>query len=478
MNAPRMKRAGSRPTVARSVIKKRDFFLPLAIIGGLTLLTLTLGVHFAVRAFDRASEIREQTLAQNGIAQRMGEVAQMVVPQANWDDAVTNLDNVYNAEWADANVGKFLAQTDGFDKSFVLDGNDHLLFASSAGEPAPAASYGPVAPLAERLVANVRQQERARGSFKPGVSKRMISQPIQSSALKLFDNHLAILTATLVQPDFGKALPKDQRAPIVVTAMLVDGPFLKLFADRFLLSGLHVRQLGDLRITGETEIAAKDERGRMIAALAWRPLNPGYTMLRQLVPPILAVCLFLAAIVLFQLRRIQRLASQLIDREASSRELAYRDALTGLPNHNDFEERLAWELSDIGRGQGVAVHYVRLLDLWQVSERFGCRARDQLIRIVGSRLGAICRSDSLLAHVSMDGFAVLSITTHAQDAQKLAARLTETLTSAIAIDGNEVPLRYQLGSAVAETSMDAAEIMHEAELAANQGRSENDRLPA
>jgi diguanylate cyclase (GGDEF)-like protein len=479
MKASRLKQAISRPSIAGSALRKRDFFLPLAVIAGLTLLTMTLGVHFAVRAFDRASEIREQTLAQNGITQRIGEVAQMIVPQADWDDTVRNLDNSYNAQWAQDNIGKFLAQTDGFDQSFILDRDNRLIFASSAGELAPLASYAPLAPLARRMVASVRQQEVARGPFKPvTASKGMISRPIQSSALKLLHNRVAIVTATLVQPDFGTALPVAQRAPVIVTTMLVDGPFLDLFAERFLLDGLHVRQLDQRRMPGETEIPAKDERGNTIAAFAWRPLNPGYTMLRQLVPPILAVCLALAIIAVFQLRRILRMAGQLIEREAASRGLAYRDALTGLPNQNDFEEHLAWELSDIGPGQSVSLHYIRLLDLWQVSEKFGCHARDELIRIVSSRLAALCRSDSLLAHVSRDSFAVVSITNHAIDAQKLAERLGKTLASPLMVDGCEVKLHYQLGTAVSDKNMDPAEMMHEAELAAHQGRREIDHLHA
>lgn len=479
MKASRLKRAMKRPSVVRGAIRKRDFFLPLAVIAGLTLLTMTLGIHFAVRAFDRASEIREQTLAQNGITQRIGEVAHMIVPQADWDDAVRNLDHSYNAQWALDNIGKFLAQANDFDQSFILDGDNRLIFASSAGELAPLASYAPLAPLAERMIASVRQQEVARGPFRPAaLAKGMISRPIQSSALKIIGKDIAIVTATLVQPDFGTALPRGQRAPIIVTTMIVDGPFLDLFAERFLLDSLHVRHLDQVRMPGETEIAAKDDSGRTIAAFAWRPLNPGYTMLRQLLPPILGVCLVLAVVALFQLRRIQRLAGQLIDREAASRSLAYRDALTGMPNHNDFDEHLAWELSDIRPGHGVSLHYVHLLDLWHISEKFGWQARDELIRIVSSRLAAICRSDSLLARISADSFAVVSIMNHAFDAQNLAKRLNQAMISPIMIDGSEVQLRYQLGTAASERKMDPAELMHEAELAANQGVNESNRLHA
>lgn len=468
MNA-RSSAAHADPLHAPGLITKKDFFLPLAIIASLTLLTLTLGVHFAVRAFDSASEIREQTLAQNGVTKRIDEVALMVVPQADWDDAVSHLDNSYDPKWAEANIGSYLSATNGFNRSFVLDASNAVLFASADGTVLDASAYKPLAPLATNLIASVRAQERKRAPFSGLPSKKMISTPIQASSLKLVNGDLTIMTATLVQPDFGTALPRAQGAPIVLTTMPVDEAFLTLFSKRFLLHGLHVRKLNDPLPAGETEIAAKDETGATLAYFAWEPLNPGYTMLRQMVPPILAVCLVLGGVVFFQLRRLHKLSGQLIEREAHSRELAYHDPLTGLPNRNYFDEHLSWELDHFENGrEALAIHYVRLTDLWQVAERFGYDARDHVVRIIASRLQAVCRSDSLLVRLSADEFAILSISNRGSDAHSLAKRLRQTLLSPAAIDGSQIDFRFQLGTGVTEMRIEPTDLFHEAILAAVQ----------
>lgn len=296
-------------------ITERDFFLPLAIIGGLALLVVTLGTHFAVDAFDRSSAIREQMLARNGIVQRIGEVAQMVVPQTDWDDATAHLDVTFDNAWAEANIGKFLSQTDGFSQSFIVDRDDRLVFASRGGLQATGSSFRPIAPLAAPLLDSVRRDEAARGTLRPLPSGGMISRAIQASTLAMIDGKLSILTATLVQPDFGKALPMGKRSPAVITAMPVDQDFLDVFAKRYMMEGLHIRAIGDPARAGDVEIPAQDRQGKALAYFAWKPLDPGYTMLREFLPSIGLVLLTLAALAFYQLRKVHQAARELLARE-------------------------------------------------------------------------------------------------------------------------------------------------------------------
>ena len=53
----------------------------------------------------------------------------------------------------------------------------------------------------------------------------MVASAIQANALKAVDGKLSIVTVSLVQPDFGKAMPKGPRAPMVITVMPVDKTF-------------------------------------------------------------------------------------------------------------------------------------------------------------------------------------------------------------------------------------------------------------
>ena len=454
-------------SIGRSPIARSDFFWPLAVIAGLTVLVMTLGIHFAVQAFDRASEMREQTLARNGITLRVDEVAQMIVPQTQWDDAVDHLDNLYDEKWADSNIGKYFFQTSGFDRSFVLDGSGRPLFASINGQRTTNAAYRTIAPLAAPLVQAVRDGERRRGPLPQGISDNMISHPIQSSALKLVGNQMVIMTASLVQPDFGAHAPRSPRSPIVVTTMSVGPEFLQLFSKRFLFDGVHVRALNAPRIPGETEVAAKDERGRVIAYFAWRPLNPGYLMLRQLLPPIALVCLGLGVVAVFQLRRIKRFADDLIDREAQSRELAYYDLLTALPNRLYFAEQLALEIPSIGEEiRSLAIVAVGFEALPEIAEEFGLGASDEFLQIAARRLGAVCRQGAVLARTSENGFAIMSLGADQKGALILCDRLRQAMEEPIALECGRITLNCTVGSAIIrDPETDAAEALRQAEFA-------------
>ena len=294
---------------------RRTFFWPLAIIGGLLLLVCIAGTHVAVRAFNSSSAVREQILVENGIHHRIEEVAQMVAPQILWDDAVQHVDNKYDAKWATDNNGKYLNQTDRIDQSFVIDANDLPIYAAKGAATIPVVDEHILGGDADHLVAEVRAREKARGPIKPGAPNTMVASAIQANALKAVDGKLSIVTVSLVQPDFGKAMPRGPRAPMVITAMAVDKTFLESFAQRFMLDGLHAIGPADEVPLGEVAIPVRDELKRIVGYFAWRPLDPGYVMLRALLGPVAIVGVLFAGIAFFQLRRIHVAARRLLDGE-------------------------------------------------------------------------------------------------------------------------------------------------------------------
>lgn len=461
-------RRASRSMPGHMRISRSEFFSPLAVIGGLTLLVLTLGIHFSVRAFDAASATREQTLAGNGMARHVEEVAHSVIPQTQWDDAVRHLDNSFDHDWADANIGKYFYQTDGFDRSFVLDRDNRPIFAAINGELTANTSFRRLAPLADPLVRAVRQMETKRGPIPAGVSKTMVSRPIQASAFTLIDGQMAIMTATLVQPDFGTATLAGPRAPIVVTTTAVNAGFLKEFSDRFLFKPVRVRALDEAPFAGEIQIPAKDDQGRTIAWFAWQPLDPGYAMLRHLLPPIALVCLILGVVAYTQLRRISRLANELVESEAHARALAYYDPTTGLPNRLYFREQLALEISGLGDYHpSLAVHNLSFDGLADIAESFGVAAREEYVSIAAKRLAATCRDNTVIARTSDISFAILSLDAGVREARALSDRLDKAMNKPIALESGRMELPCSVTvQIVTDALADADEVLHQAEIAA------------
>ena len=253
----------------------------LAFVSLLTIIGLILLLLRGADGVDAISKSSEEALLKNGFAARILELRASVVPQTDWDDAVTHLDQHFDPEWASANVGTFLTQSSGFELVSVLDSRETQVFGFDRGEPARPALLRALSAQTAPLVAQVRRQEAQRGRFHvtPG-NTRMISSPIQAAAVSDVAGAPYVLVATLVQPDFGTALPKGDRAPIVITGEAIDAPFLSLLVQRYRLSEAEIVPASSRANGAKAAVSINDAHGRQLLSLRWRPHRPGDSFLR------------------------------------------------------------------------------------------------------------------------------------------------------------------------------------------------------
>jgi diguanylate cyclase (GGDEF)-like protein len=107
-------------------------------------------------------------------------------------------------------------------------------------------------------------------------------------------------------------------------------------------------------------------------------------------------------------RRAHVLAGSLQSANRRLRELAFRDALSGLPNRMQFEERLDETLALVGRRpNAMAVLFIDLDGFKAVNESFGHAAGDEVLREVGRRLHSIARGQDTAARAGGDEFLLL-----------------------------------------------------------------------
>lgn len=451
----------------RKDLFKADFFWPLASFSLIAMVLLLGAVFGLVRQFDLSATQREQTVVENGLMGRIEEAAQVVNTEGMWDDAVVNLDHRFDLAWAKANVSEFLFQNNGFRHAFVLNSEDQAIFAADEGNPVALAAYDDFAKSVAPLVANVRVAELARGPARTQSSLgHLVSKPIHSSAIAEVDGEFFIVSATLVQPDFGTAVPKGPRAPILVAALPMDEPFLEAFAHRFLLNNLHVHPGDTSDELDEGHVGVRDSSGRYVATLDWTPQNPGQTLLKRLIAPIMIILVCLAGIVLILYRISRRMAQGLIASEARAAHLAYYDPLTGLPNRVQFFDKLGQSLGQISRGQGaVAVLCIDLDRFKEVNDTYGHHVGDELIREAGRRMAAQCRSCDTFYRLSGDEFAIVQTQAEAKGAGALADRLVRTLAEPIQLGSGMVFAGCSVGISVLKTTVEAEEAFRQADLA-------------
>jgi len=280
--------------------------------GGLALLVL-LSI-FLVQRFDVVAAEQEQALVEHGFERQLGELNAVVATQVDWDDAITALDHKFDPQWADFNVGNYLYTFNGFSHAFVLDRNEQNLYAAVNGERSALSEFARFETVARRLIPQIREAEVARGPIRPRPGKNnIVIPPIQKNAVTQRDGKTYIVTATLVQPDFGKVLPKGPRAPIVITAKPVDTAMLKAFSGRYLLDNLLLLNPTVLP-EGRQQMVLRDLDGHGLAALSWEPRQPGTALRRQLQWPLLGGIAMLGFLALLVTRRGKAIVNELVAR--------------------------------------------------------------------------------------------------------------------------------------------------------------------
>lgn len=148
--------------------------------------------------------------------------------------------------------------------------------------------------------------------------------------------------------------------------------------------------------------------------------------------------------------------------------LANHDPLTGLPNRNAFQTRLAATLDHAAvADHGVALLYIDLDHFKDINDVHGHAAGDAVLNIVAARLRAAVDAPSFAARVGGDEFVVMFTGfTNATDVAGLSNRLLDDLRKPIEVDGRVLPLGASIGvSLFPDDAMLADDLLTNADIA-------------
>ncbi|OGA53199.1 MAG: hypothetical protein A3G24_25615 [Betaproteobacteria bacterium RIFCSPLOWO2_12_FULL_62_13] len=128
--------------------------------------------------------------------------------------------------------------------------------------------------------------------------------------------------------------------------------------------------------------------------------------------------------------------------------LAFYDSLTGLPNRNLFNDRLARALAVGKRNRRTfALLYIDIDHFKQVNDAFGHETGDELLRAVAARLAQSVRASDTVARWGGDEFvAILEGVADQQSAACVASKLVAACGEPYIVRGHECRITLSLGA--------------------------------
>ncbi|GAB3538008.1 hypothetical protein GCM10027343_02620 [Noviherbaspirillum agri] len=141
--------------------------------------------------------------------------------------------------------------------------------------------------------------------------------------------------------------------------------------------------------------------------------------------------------------------SNLREEREHLRQMAYTDALTGLPNREFLAERMLQLTAAPDAAETLVLMVVNISRFSLVTRTLGMEAAEQALRLVGERLSSSVGAHGLVASLGGDRFAVLlaDIRTGAEPADVIE-RMNEEVARPLPIAGHELFLTHRIGLSV------------------------------
>jgi signal transduction histidine kinase len=331
------------PRINSRSITAWQFAAPLALLAVAMLLCALLGLYWASRQIDAAALDGQRGLVQNALLLQQDRLRSQLASELQWDEAVAKMVNQIDLDWVDSQIAEWFYTARGVQRVLLFDGDDRPVYYAEDGVRGDGERMLAQGLDTAPLLAAVRRAEQARGNhWQPAPNyTEVVSKAIDAVAIASPGGRPAIVIATLVQPDFGRALPRAARSSIVVTVRWIDAALIAEIAATLRLRDAGLGQ-GAQAASGRASLAVNDAGGKPVAWLEWTPERPGTSLLRTALPFVAFGCIGLLALATTMLLRTWALAQRLL---ASEREAVVQTGL--LERMSQLGNIGAWEFDPI-----------------------------------------------------------------------------------------------------------------------------------
>jgi diguanylate cyclase (GGDEF)-like protein len=437
-------------------------------------------IIYAGLSMNRSSRNSEMSLLNNALSHAVLTAINEQKSAALWDEAVIALTpGKQNATWLEVEIGRFLYNTYGHQRNFIVGPDNKIAYAYDHGKSVDVASFRKYLQVVEGLVADVRRRKLSRYLPYDGANLRLHQRRefLQNTSnerwggnILTYENRTIIAVASLIVPTEDLSLATE--SPFILVSIInVDQSLVNNIAEKLQLAELTILPLSAQTASNAEQVLVPDN-GQPTSKLTWITPKPGKLLL-TLVLPIVAVALFAAAFTtVMLLKRLRRATTDLADREARALHEALHDSLSGLPNRRSFtksiEDKIALCRQDNKR---LVVAYIDIDHFKSINDTLGHRMGDKLISAVGMRLKLSMRPGDILARFGGDEFAAMRVLENTEQAAVFGKDLSRAFALPVDLFGQSLRVTGSIGLAEIDNfDLTISDIMRHADIALYQAK--------
>ncbi|WP_244440892.1 EAL domain-containing protein [Neobacillus jeddahensis] len=155
--------------------------------------------------------------------------------------------------------------------------------------------------------------------------------------------------------------------------------------------------------------------------------------------------------------------------------LSSHDDLTGMPNRQQFEEKVTIAINLYKKPQGklLGMMYLDLDRFRLINEHLGYHIGDKLLTRVSQRINSCIRNNDVAARQGSDEFLILLNNVSRQEISLIAKRISNTFVKPFMIEGHEIFITPSIGISLYPPDADNADdLIRKADIAMDQAKKE------
>lgn len=373
--------------------------------------------------------------------------------------------------WLADHLGIWMHETFGHDRAYVLDRQDQPIFVMRDGKTAPEPALNreeaPVLDLAAELRASLARHGRSAAAPSARAEKGR-------TAFILLGERPALLSVQPIIPFEGRVSVPEGEEYLYASLKFLGAGLAEQIASETFIADAHFT---DEHPTGMSTafFIIQTPSGEPLTHLAWTADRPGLTIMKKIIPAGLVVLLILVGIALLLGRSLRQTSGELHRSEQRAWELATHDTLTGLPNRNEFEDRLNKVLARVRMGRGEAAILFLDMDRFKsVNDTLGHNAGDKVMRLAAARLRTVVGDQGTLARVGGDEFGLVLWTRRGAEkaAVSLAEKILPELSAPFHLDRESIHIGVSIGIAIApDAATEREELLRKADIALYEAKN-------